>query len=157
MNADVHGRLRLATAVALLVAVSAQAGSTRVDLPSWPQARERVSEAQGCVEPTEVMRKDHMRLLLQQRDLTVHRGIRTKRHSLVGCINCHVSTDAGGKFNAINAPGQFCQSCHAYAGVKMDCFDCHATTPARVSAAPGPRSMKAAALAQVSTGARATR
>lgn len=144
-------------AVALLVAVSAQAGSTRVDLPSWPQARERVSEVQGCVEPTEVMRRDHMRLLLQQRDLTVHRGIRTKRHSLVGCINCHVSTDAGGKFNAINAPGQFCQSCHAYAGVKMDCFDCHASIPAPDSASLGPRSMKTAAFAEAWTGAGSAR
>ena len=29
----------------------------------------------------------------------------------------------------VNAPGQFCESCHTYAAVKMDCFECHATVP----------------------------
>lgn len=124
-------RLRPVVLAALLAAASAQAGSTRVDLPSWPLARARVSETQGCVEPTELMRKNHMRFLLQQRDLTVHRGIRTERHSLTGCIDCHAGADASGNPVAIDAPGQFCQSCHAYAGVKMDCFECHAPVPAR--------------------------
>ncbi len=76
------------------------------------------------------MRKNHMKFLLHQRDDTVHEGVRTKKHSLVECIDCHSSNDANGRSIAINAPGQFCQSCHAYAGVQMDCFQCHATNPA---------------------------
>jgi hypothetical protein len=99
----------------------------RVSLPNLPPARSQVSAEQGCVEPIEVMRKNHMRLLSHQRDATVHAGIRTKKYSLVECINCHSSDDQNGKPIAINAAGQFCQSCHAYAGVQMDCFQCHAT------------------------------
>ena len=70
-----------------------------------------------------------MKFLLHQRDDTVHEGIRTKRHSLKGCIECHASRDAAGKPVPVTSEGQFCQSCHSYAAVKMDCFSCHATTP----------------------------
>ena len=83
----------------------------------------------SCVEPTSVMRRDHMRFLFEQRDATVHQGIRTERHSLTGCVQCHVNRDRAGVALAVNATGQFCASCHEYAGVSMDCFDCHATTP----------------------------
>jgi hypothetical protein len=100
-----------------------------LNLPTWPQPRERFSASQGCVEPTEVMRKNHMRFLFHERDLTVHEGIRDTRYSLVGCVSCHVGTDQNGKFIPINAAGQFCQSCHAYEAVQVDCFQCHATTP----------------------------
>lgn len=82
-----------------------------------------------CVEPVDVMRKDHMQFLKHQRDDTVHRGIRTAKHSLIECLNCHTHKDQEGRFISINAPGQFCESCHAYASVKMDCFECHATKP----------------------------
>ena len=70
-----------------------------------------------------------MELLLHQRDETVHRGVRTKKHSLVECIACHAEKDADGDFVAINADGQFCQGCHTKAAVSMDCFQCHATKP----------------------------
>lgn len=113
----------------MLVVAAGYAGDSRIEEPSWPPARTKFSDLQDCVEPTDVMRKDHMSLLFDQRDRTVHQGIRTKRHSLVGCIDCHASTDQNGKPIPINAAGQFCQSCHAYAGVKMDCFQCHAPTP----------------------------
>jgi hypothetical protein len=110
--------------------VATAAADNRVALPTPPPARSQVSKTQGCVEPTEVMRKNHMRFLLHQRDETVHEGIRTKKFSLVECVNCHSSDDQNGRPIAINAPGQFCQSCHAYTSVHIDCFQCHATTPA---------------------------
>lgn len=115
------------------MAVSAPAlplsAAERVAVPALPEARSRVSDTQGCVEPVAVMRRDHMTFLTHQRDRTVHEGIRTKRHSLVGCIDCHVSTEPNGQPIPIDAAGQFCESCHIYAGVKMDCFECHAATP----------------------------
>ena len=82
-----------------------------------------------CVEPTPVIRREHMRFLFEQRDATVHQGIRTKRHSLRGCIQCHANRDTQGASIPVNADGEFCQSCHEFAGVTMDCFDCHAATP----------------------------
>ena len=75
------------------------------------------------------MRKTHMRYLTHQRDLTVRFGLRPPRHSLVGCVQCHAQKNSQGRFIAVDAPGQFCQSCHAFTGVKLDCFECHATTP----------------------------
>ena len=66
---------------------------------------------------------------MHQRDETVHRGIRTRKHSLKECIECHVQRDDAGSTIPVDAPGQFCQSCHEYAAVSMDCFQCHATTP----------------------------
>jgi hypothetical protein len=88
------------------------------------------AEGDECVEPTEVMRRDHMRFLMHQRDETVHRGVRGSKHSLVGCVECHAQRDAGGAAIAVDAEGQFCQSCHSFAGVRIDCFGCHAAVPA---------------------------
>ena len=78
-----------------------------------------------CVEPVAFMRRNHMELILHQRDETVHRGIRTKRHSLRNCINCH-AVDAAGQPVTLDDPDHFCVSCHRYAAVKIDCFGCHA-------------------------------
>jgi hypothetical protein len=83
-----------------------------------------------CVEPADLMRREHMRFLMHQRDATVHNGIRGARHSLVGCIGCHVQKDARGTAIPINAKGQFCESCHSFVSASIDCFDCHASVPA---------------------------
>ena len=94
-----------------------------------PEAQRRFSGAQGCVEPTDEMRANHMEYILDQRDATVHEGIRTKQYSLVECINCHVS-------DAPDAPRydsekHFCNSCHTFASVSIDCFQCHADRPVK--------------------------
>jgi len=86
-------------------------------------------ELDSCVEPTPVMRKLHPTFIKHQRDITVHQGIRGAKHSLSGCVDCHAAKDAQGKYTPVNAPGQFCESCHEYAGVEIPCFSCHATTP----------------------------
>jgi hypothetical protein len=85
-----------------------------------------------CVEPTEIMRRDHPQMLLHQRDLTVHEGIRTTKYSLKGCVQCHASKTTG---SVLGEKG-FCQSCHAYAGVTLDCFECHASKAKLAGATP---------------------
>lgn len=94
-----------------------------------------------CVEDTEYMRRHHMKVILHQRDETVHRGIRTTKHSLKNCVNCHADPAT----NSVLGQDGFCSSCHEYASVKIDCFSCHtdkadkgalATMPA-VNAAKG--------------------
>ena len=82
-----------------------------------------------CVEPTEMMQKDHFDFLYHQRDDTVIDGIRTKQHSLANCVDCHVSYDKSGTAIPINSEGQFCQTCHVQTAVNIDCFTCHATVP----------------------------
>ena len=90
----------------------------------------KANRGAACVEPTPVIRRDHMKFLAHQRDDTVRKGIRGRRHSLTGCIDCHGAKDARGQWIRIDAPGQFCASCHEYVSVKIDCFGCHAARPA---------------------------
>jgi hypothetical protein len=93
--------------------------------PAWPEPA-----GEKCVEPTDVMRREHMNFILHQRDETMHKGIRGAKHSLKDCIDCHAGYDDQGKAVPVNAEGQFCESCHTYTAVSIDCFGCHRTTPA---------------------------
>jgi hypothetical protein len=83
----------------------------------------------SCVAPTPFMRRNHMELIKHQRDTTVRHGIRDTRYNLAACIECHVSIGHDGRPVAVNAEHQFCQACHAFAAVKVDCFDCHTGVP----------------------------
>jgi hypothetical protein len=77
-----------------------------------------------CVEDPKLMRKIHMNLLMHQRDETMHKGIRGQKYSLANCVDCH----AGLKTNSVLGSNEaFCQGCHAYAAVKLDCFECHSS------------------------------
>ena len=87
---------------------------------------DKAAKGQQCVEDTEYMRRNHMKVLDHHRDKTVIEGIRTKKHSLKECINCHASEKTG---SVAKAKDDFCVSCHTYAAVKIDCFECHSTKP----------------------------
>lgn len=100
---------------------------------SFPEPARHFSATQKCVLPEAEMRKNHMKHILHQRDETVHRGVRTRKFALEECVNCHVNKDTAGDYIPVNDPGQFCYSCHSYAAVKIDCFECHATRPMRPS------------------------
>ena len=83
-----------------------------------------------CVEDPAVMRRNHMEYLKHQRDDTVHGGIRGAKYSLKTCIECHASQTTN---SVTAAPTNFCISCHSYAAVKVDCFECHATQPGKAT------------------------
>jgi [DsrC]-trisulfide reductase subunit J len=83
--------------------------------------RFKIERGEACVAPTAEMRRDHMKLLLRQRDLTMHQGIRESRFSLKNCVDCHASRKTG---SVLGKEG-FCSSCHEYAAVSIDCFECH--------------------------------
>ena len=77
-----------------------------------------------CVEDTQWMRKNHMHLLIHQRDETVRKGIRDDQVSLKNCVDCHASL----KDNSVIArDDSFCVGCHRYEAVKIDCFECHSS------------------------------
>jgi hypothetical protein len=99
------------------------------DAKSFVKPGSRAAGTAACVEPTDLMRRNHMELIKHQRDATVHHGIRSTKHSLAGCIDCHVSRDEAGHAVAVNADHQFCNACHAFAAVDVNCFDCHAAIP----------------------------
>ena len=98
------------------LAAAGEAPTGRVPRPSVPAA-----QGEACVEPAGAMRRDHMKYLLHQRDRTLRQGYREPRHSLKGCIECHAGRETG----SVLGPGGFCDSCHAYASVSIDCFECH--------------------------------
>ena len=107
---------------ALIAAAPAVAG--RVPMPKIPAAK-----GAHCVRPTEWMRRNHMQLLMQLRYEAVHEGIRHKRESLPGCIACHVSRLADGKYPSVKSRKFFCNACHQYVGTRIDCFSCHTNRP----------------------------
>jgi len=75
------------------------------------------------------MRKNHMDELLHKRDETVINGIRTKKHSLKACINCHVPEQHNGKVLRHTDSEHFCSTCHGYVAAQLDCFQCHVDHP----------------------------
>lgn len=97
---------------------SKQAG--RVPLPAFS-----INEQYGdkCVQPEEVMRRNHMKFILHERNETVHEGIRTKKYSLKNCVDCHADPRTG----SVLGKDGFCASCHRYSAVSIDCFECHSS------------------------------
>ena len=121
-------RLLVVGAVVATTAALAWADSDDQPKSGWrTQACDhKATKGEKCVEPNDYMRRNHMKLLMHQRDETVIQGIRTKKYSLKECINCHASEKTG---SVATAKEDFCVSCHSYAAVKIDCFDCHSTKP----------------------------
>ncbi|MFA6311182.1 MAG: hypothetical protein WCV99_19535 [Sterolibacterium sp.] len=89
-----------------------------------------------CVAAPEVIRRTHMDLLKHQRDKTMHEGQRgakgDKSASLNACIECHASKKTG---SVLGSNENFCQGCHAYVAVKLDCFECHQARTGLIKAA----------------------
>jgi len=94
---------------------------------------QRYSDESECVAPVSDMRRHHMNYILHQRDETVREGIRTRQFALEECINCHAVKDEGGEYVRVEDDRHFCATCHTYASVKIDCFECHADVPVRAS------------------------
>lgn len=100
---------------------AADVSNSRVPQPVIERAR-----GGSCVADPATMRRQHMVMLKHQRDDTLRGGIRTGHYSLKECIACHASQST----NSVTAAGSnFCQSCHTYAAVHIDCFECHANQP----------------------------
>jgi predicted CXXCH cytochrome family protein len=130
-----HGVSRfgaLALLLGLLIGSVAHAG----DPPGGRVPKPVIEPARGgqCVEDPAFMRRNHMELLKHQRDDTLRGGVRiTAKYSLKACIECHASPAS----NSVTATQtNFCVSCHSYAAVKIDCFECHATQPQKTSFLP---------------------
>lgn len=117
---------KVAMALALLFAGSALAddGAGRTPVPNIPKAK-----GEHCVRDNAFMRRYHMTMLYQQRDATVHDGVRGGDFSIAGCVTCHAVPGADGKPVSYSDPKHFCRSCHTYEAVSIDCFECHASKP----------------------------
>ena len=111
-----------AVTLASLVGLTAATGD--VPYPDIPKG-----QGEACVEDTDFMRRNHMSLLMHQRDDTMRKGIRSEQHSLKECLDCHAVPGSDSIPVTIEDPKHFCRSCHDYAAVKIDCFQCHASRP----------------------------
>ncbi|MHB1677691.1 MAG: hypothetical protein ACYCSS_09180 [Sulfuriferula sp.] len=110
----------------LLFSMTVAAGDASDSAGRVPEPVIAQGKGTACVRSTEYMRRNHMKLLLHERYQEVHYGIRDKNNSLENCVNCHASH----KNNSVLGTNQnFCQSCHSYAAVKIDCFECHSSKP----------------------------
>jgi len=116
-------RLAVLTGAAALLAAPAYEAVAGVDLPKLERGK-----GEKCVEDTQFIRRNHPDLLKHQRDDTLRKGIRTTRHSLKKCVECHAGEKSG---SVASSKEDFCAACHSYAGVKLDCWDCHATKPGK--------------------------
>jgi hypothetical protein len=94
-----------------------------------PIIHEPEGEGLKCIHPEEEMRRNHMNYILHERDETMHEGIRNEPASLANCIDCHVQPDDNGEIAGIDSEEHFCNACHQYAAVQIDCFQCHADRP----------------------------
>lgn len=110
--------------IATVVSFSALPGRTEDGRTPVPSPSAAVMGEQ-CVEPADVMRRNHMNFLMHQRDETLRDGIRGEKYSLRGCIDCHATPDD----KATRSVRTFCDSCHDYAAVEITCFECHNDRP----------------------------
>lgn len=106
-------------AVMLAVAGFADTGDKTTGRVAMPTVK--IETGGACVAPTGEMRRDHMTMLLHQRDSTMREGLREPRFSLKHCIDCHASRETG----SVLGKDGFCSTCHTYASVSIDCFECH--------------------------------
>jgi len=86
-------------------------------------------QGENCVADTQFMRRNHMTMLRHQRDETMREGIRGNQYSLRDCIACHAVMGPDAMPVTVANPEHFCRSCHDYAAVNIDCFQCHASRP----------------------------
>ncbi len=125
-----HALIRLTGLVAALL-LCAPSGATADDARP-PQPAIVIANPGHCIAPVEQMRRNHPDMLRHQRDRTVHEGIRGARASLNACIRCHASRVNG---SVLGTGENFCQGCHQYVAVRLDCFECHQAAPAALPTA----------------------
>ncbi len=126
---SILGKLSFGLLLSLTVS-AAPTNSGSVPIPNPPKAKERFSAEQACVEPISIMRRSHGLFLKHHRNETMHRGVRQQQHSLVACINCHVTPSVDNNYPSIHQGSEhFCRSCHTYVAISIDCFQCHASQP----------------------------
>ena len=120
------GRCAAVCGLLLAACLAAAAESPAISASRVPQPVIEAARGGSCVAEPGFMRRNHMDLLKHQRDDTLRGGLRETKYSLKECIACHASQSTN---SVTAAASNFCQSCHAYAAVHIDCFECHANQP----------------------------
>jgi len=93
-------------------------------LPSIPTAL-----GEPHPEGNEYWRVNHPALLNHSRDETVIDGLRDVDASIKTCVACHAVEGPDAAPVTFDSPEHICSTCHEYAAVKIDCFQCHNSRP----------------------------
>lgn len=90
-----------------------------------------IPEASGDPHPegNAYMRRWHMDMMRHDRDETMYEGARDVNASIGECFECHAVKDDAGTPVTYADERHFCRTCHDFAAVQVDCFDCHRSTP----------------------------
>lgn len=104
--------------LACVATVAAGAGET----VRTPKPDIVIESNEHCIAPPDQMRRQHPDMLRHQRERTVHLGERATKVDLGRCVQCHADRQSG---SVIGSNQAFCQGCHSYAAVRIDCFECH--------------------------------
>ncbi|WP_300513457.1 hypothetical protein [Aliiroseovarius sp.] len=116
--------LRGLTTVLFLVFASVQMLAAQGIVPAVPKAT-----GEPHPEGNDFMRRWHMTMMEHDRDETMYQGVRPVGASLSACFDCHTVTDDLGKPVTFADDRHFCRTCHEFAAVRIDCFECHRSTP----------------------------
>ena len=119
---------QVAVLVYALIGLSLLSTSALAETP-FPTINESSDESKKCIHPKDEMRRNHMNYILHERDETMHEGVRNEPGSLAACIDCHVQPNEKGEIAGVDSNEHFCNGCHEYASVQIDCFQCHADRP----------------------------
>lgn len=126
--------------IAAFLICGSAASLAGIPVPEIPQGK-----GEACVKPTDDMRMNHMKYIQHKRDETMHKGIRTDvrsgSYSFKDCMNCHAVLGADNQPVNYKDEKHFCNSCHTYAAVNIDCFQCHVSTPAKEKSADSSHSL----------------
>lgn len=115
--------------ISALIVVAAAAAAMRSLAGNTPVPHPPKGQGEHCVADTEFMRKNHMKMLMHHRNEAVHLGVRTEQYDLNRCVACHAVAGPDARPVSFESPQHFCRSCHIYAAVSIDCFECHASRP----------------------------
>ena len=116
--------MRLLLGIILLVLALAAPAAAGDYGPAIPKAT-----GEPHPEGNEYMRKWHMTMMRHDRDLTMYDGEREVNASLGECFDCHTVKDQAGVPVTAADDRHFCRVCHDFTAVRVDCFDCHRSTP----------------------------
>lgn len=120
-------RILLILTLVFGIAGAGSAGAGEGGSGLWPDIPKATGEPHP--EGNEWWRKNHPKLLLHDRDLTMRQGERQVQASLKACFECHAVKDEAGNYATYENEQNFCRVCHDFVAVKVDCFTCHRSTP----------------------------
>ncbi len=118
---------RLFASFLILIGLMGMASAGEIKSSLAPVVPKAAGEAHP--EGNEFMRINHMKLMVHDRDDTVLLGDRNVKYSLKECVACHAVMGPDARPVSVKSDQHFCRTCHEFAAVKIDCFQCHNSLP----------------------------